>query len=122
MDRKKMIKEYTELCDILQTKIASKCKNSNIIIFGDMDAKIQNINNNNFKQRISKNGELLNNVIKTTNLENMNDNTDEPTFISANGKHKSIIDYVFESKPNRVKIKNIEIDYDDIYRVYSKRK
>ena len=110
-------KKYTEVWDKLQTKIASKTKTSSVFIFGDLNAKIQNIENENFKQQITKNGELLNKGIETTNLRNLNTETNKPTFISSNGKHKSIIDYVLEHRQNRVKITNLDVDYDDIYRV-----
>ena len=47
-------------------------------------------------------------------MTNVNKNTEKPTFISTNGKHKSIIDYVIECSTNRIKLKNLEIDSDDI--------
>ena len=56
------------------------------------------------------------------NLENINKNTDKPTWISPDKSKKSIIDFVLENKANKSKIENLSIDYDDIYRVESKNK
>ena len=101
----------------VEKQIINLSNDSDLVILGDFNAKIQEICNRNFTQKISKNGIILNEIIERNNLVNLNCNTLLPTFISNNGKNKSILDYVFEKGENSNKIKNFEIDYDDIFRI-----
>ena len=55
--------------------------------------------------------------MKRHDLNSLIKNTDFPTYISNNGKNKSIIDYVLEKDDNKSKIKECILDHEDIYRV-----
>ena len=86
---------------------------------GDFNAKIQEINNKYFNQKVSKNGIKLLELMKRQKLVNANNDTETPTYLSPDGKNKSILDYVFEHEGNEHKINNLQVDRDDIYRVES---
>ena len=65
---------------------------------------------------------MLNEIINRQNLENLDSQATKPTFVSHDGKKKSIIDFVFQHKENNVKICDFSIDHDDIYRIKSNSK
>ena len=112
-------KNSLQFFEQIENKIASLNGKGDIILVGDFNAKISTINNEFMSQKISKNGIILNNILQRQNLENLDKCSQKPTFISHDGKHKSIIDFVFQHSENKAKICEFRIDHDDVFRIQS---
>ena len=79
-------KNSIEFYDMLENKLASMNNKGDIILVGDFNAKILDIENEFMSQKKTKNDCMLNEIINRQNLENLDSQATKPTFVSHDGK------------------------------------
>ena len=113
-------KEYQQL----DTQLGTMIRKGEIIIAADFNAKLE-INEDNYKQKQSKNGELLQKLINKYNLQkiSLNSTTGKWTRIPRNKNEKeSIIDYILMTPGIAKQVTEVRVDEQGIYRLQGKTK
>ena len=91
-----------------------------VIIMGDLNAKVK-INSQKFKQKESRNGNMLQEYIKQTNTIILNTTENhQGTWTRVNRKNnneRSVIDYIITSRPLHNRIIDSATDTDNMYKI-----
>ena len=106
---------------IMTTQIHTLKKEGNIILAGDFNAKLE-IDESNHKQKESRNGKILKELIKETNCQAVNLKSETGLWTREhrkNQKEKSTIDYILMSEKIQERIETIEVDEAGTKRMWS---
>ena len=106
----------------LTSQILKLKEKGEVILTGDFNAKI-NINKNNCQQETSRNGKLLEKLMKDTALIPITVNQDGEMWTRVKRKNtdeKSVIDYILTTEKIAQKTQDVNVDQHGLYRLKGK--
>ena len=107
--------QFQELTTVTN-RMQQQCE---VIILGDLNAKIE-INKQQCKQKLSRNGSLLQEFLKQTNTVINTTEKHQGTWTRVNRRNnseKSVIDYIITGYPMKTKVVESATDTDNMYQI-----
>ena len=117
------IEEVEREMSQITTQINTLKQKGRIILTGDFNAKLE-INTNNTKQNESRNGKILNDLIKNTDLTPISIKPDRGIWTRVNRNNpneKSVIDYILTDRKTAEQIEEIIVDEIGTHRLEGKK-
>ena len=119
MQENAQVEELDRQYNMLRTQLHQIMTEHNVILIGDFNAKLQ-VEKGNIHQKVSKNGERLQEMMQSTNLEAVSLMSEQGMWTRVNRarpEERSIIDYVLADETSHRQIKQINIDEEGQHRL-----